>query len=179
MLVEITGRGAHHSAHFADLDRLLPRFLQMADTHGHVDAFIGHVDHAVDQQGVDIHQGKAVQVIAQHWRHIQLAEQHRRGHRQVPTGDGITACRGFFSFIQFGEDTPTIFQVTLTGLGQVQAAGGACQQLSADALFHGGDGPGHARRRSVQAARSSGEALLLGHREKHLHFMKSVHRRSL
>jgi len=60
--VEIAGRRTHHSPHFTDLDRLLPRLLQMADTHGHVDTFVDHVHHAIDQQSVDVHQRKTIEV---------------------------------------------------------------------------------------------------------------------
>ena len=58
----------------SDLDRLLPRLVQMADTHGHIDALVMQVDHAVHQQGVDRHQRKTVEECPQRWRHrLELA----------------------------------------------------------------------------------------------------------
>ena len=147
----------------------------MADTHRHVNTFVGHIDHPIDQQGVDTHQRKTVQIIPQYRRHIQLAKQYRCGHRQLAARDGVAARRRFLGFVQLGKDASAIVQVTLAGFGQVQAAGGARQQLRADALFHGGNGAGHAGRRRVQAPGGSSEALLLGHGQEHLHFMKSIH----
>ena len=178
VLVEIAGRCADHPAHLSHLDRLLVGLVQMTDAHGHIDAFIGHVDHSIDQQRVDIHQGKLLQIRAQHRGHIQLTEQHRRGHRELAARDRVTARRRVLGLLQLGKNASAIVQVTLARFRQVQAAGGARQQLGADACFHGGDGPGHAGRRGVQAPRGGGKTLLLGHRDEHLHFMESVHRRA-
>lgn len=116
-----------------------------------------------------------VQVLHHQRGDEQLAEQHRRGDAQLAARGGVAAGGGFLRLLQLGEDAPAVFHVALAGLGDVHAAGGAGQQQGADALLQRRHGTGHTGWRHVKAARGGGEALFLGHGEKHLHLLETVH----
>ncbi len=170
-----SGGCTDHPAHLAYSDAVLAAVRQFADAHRHIDAFIHHVRHSVHQQGVDADLWITLQVTHQQRGDEQIAEQHRRSQAQLPPWLGVDAGGRGLGILHLGENASAVLQITLPGFAQVHLAGGAYQQLGADALFEGCHGPGDAGRRQVKAPRSRGEPLLLGDTDEHLHFLKPVH----
>ena len=88
---------------------------------------------------------------------------------------GMAAGSRFFGFFQFGQDTPAILHIALTGLSDMHTAGRPGQQQGANTLLQCRHGAGHAGGRHAQAARGGSKALFFGHSQKYLHLLETVH----
>ena len=160
--VEKIWRGAHHRTNLPDLQRRVIALGQRADAHGHVDALLHHVHHAVDQQRIDLHVRVGVEILGDARNQVQLAEHHRRGHGESSTRAHAATGGQFLGLLQLQQDAPAVFDVALTSLGQAQAAG---QQQRAQTCLQRGDGASDAGRRNAQQLGAAGEALGLGYRQ--------------
>ncbi|MBN7131293.1 hypothetical protein ACP89_03050 [Pseudomonas oleovorans] len=120
--VEKIWRGAHHRTNLPDLQRRVIALGQRADAHGHVDALLHHVHHAVDQQRIDLHVRVGVEILGDARNQVQLAEHHRRGHGESSTRAHAATGGQFLGLLQLQQDAPAVFDVALTSLGQAQAA---------------------------------------------------------
>ena len=177
--VEKIWRGAHHRTNLPDLQRRVIALGQRADAHGHVDALLHHVHHAVDQQRIDLHVRVDVEVMGNTWNQKQLAEHYRRCHGEPPTRAHTATGGQLLGLFQFQQDAPAVLDITLASLGQAQAARAAGQQQRAETCLQRGDGASDAGRRNAQQLGAPGEALGLGHRQQHPHFLKPIHRHRL
>ncbi|MNP14328.1 hypothetical protein D3C76_1066450 [compost metagenome] len=83
-------------------------------------------------------------------------------------------CR-VLGFLHLGENSPTILQISLTGLAQINAARRTREQLCAYSLLQRRDRSGDAGRRQTQTPRRRRKTLLLGDSSEDLHFLEAVH----
>ena len=171
MLLQVSRRAADHSSHLAHQHRVLAAVRQIADTYRNINALLDHAHHPVDQQGIDADLGILLKETDHHRRDVQVAKQHRRGDRQLPTRLRVTARRRRFSFLNVRQNPTAVFQVSLPGLRQVHIARGPNQQLRADTHLQRRHRPSHAGRRQSQPPRRRREALLLGNGGEDVHFL--------
>ena len=173
--IEKGRRGADHRTDLAHLEGMEAAFGELSDADRDIHRFVGQVHQAVDQQRVDRHLAMGGEVLGDQRNQEQFAEHHRRGDRQVSADAQAAAGGQFLRFLDFQKDAPAVLHIAPAGFGQPQAAGIARQQQGAEAFLQGGDGTGRARRRHAQQPGAAGEALRLGHRQQHLHFLEPVH----
>ena len=148
---------------------------QLPDAHGHVDALLHHADHTIHQQRIDRDIGELRQKIHHQWRDKQLTKQYRCGNRQLPTGLGVTARRRVLGFLHLGENSPTIFKITLARLAQMNAARGAREQLRTNTLLQRRDRARDTGGRHAQTPRGRRKPLILCDCGEDLHFLEAVH----
>ncbi|ANI53218.1 hypothetical protein PDR5_14880 [Pseudomonas sp. DR 5-09] len=108
---------------------------QAGDADGHVEAAAHRIDLLVAEHQLQFD----VRVLLMEQRN-QLAqpsqaERHRRVDPQYPAQFTHPVPRPLFGLVQCRNHFPRRFEILGPGLGQVQAAGGALQQLHADGLF--------------------------------------------
>jgi len=90
--------------------------------------------------------------------HEVLADPSHRMHLQLPGRPGMGVAGFGFGFFDVGEDLFAAHQVTLAGLGQGDAPGGAVEQPGLQMGFQVGDRPRHVRGGRIQLRRGSGKA---------------------
>nr|GEU28643.1 serine racemase [Tanacetum cinerariifolium] len=166
---QVGGRRAQHAPHLAHPQCLEAGVGQVADAHGHVDAFVHQVDHAVEEIRRDVHLGIGVEEPHDARHDERFAEQHRRRHRQVTLGPGIDPGRSLVGFGNAGQNAAAVVQVAPARLGQPHVARGALQELDAQLFLQRGNGARDGRRRQVQPPRRPGKACFLARRDKNVH----------
>ena len=107
-------------------------------------------------------------------RHVQLAEQHGRGDRQLPGQRGARVGRRL-QRVQLGEHAPAALEVALPFARHGDGTGRAVEQPHAEPRLERGDGAGDGLGRTPQRAGGLHEAAPAGHGHEHPPFFDPVH----
>jgi hypothetical protein len=108
-------------------------------------------------------------------RHVAAAETGRRGDTQVTTGFHTAGADTRFCIRQVGQQALAVFKKGAAFVGQGDAAGGAREELHAQALFQRIDAPADHRRGDAFGGRRCGEAAFGGHGHEGLELFELVH----
>ncbi len=97
------------------------------------------------------------------------AESRRRGQPEMPLGSARGAGGHLLRLVEIGEYPADAGEIARSRLGEAEAPRGAVEKPHAQALFEGGDGAGHGRRRKMQEPGGPSEAARLHHGGEELH----------
>ncbi|MNP40894.1 hypothetical protein D3C76_1345640 [compost metagenome] len=104
-----------------------------------------------------------------------LADAGHRMHLQLPGRTGMRVAGLGFGFLDIGEDLFATHQVTLAGLGQGNAPGGAVEQAGLQMGFKIGDRPRDVGGGRIQVHSRGSKAADLGYATKSTHVLQGVH----
>ena len=173
--------GAAHDdpARLADDARAEAGVVEVADSHGHVDALVDEVDHPVRERELADHGGVAGEELAHQRRHLTPAECAGRRDDEPAHGLAVLGARGPLGLVDGREDPARALEVARARVGERHRAGGPLEQADGEALLERGAEAGDGGPRGAEAARGGGEPAQLGDGDEGGHGVEAVHRRSL
>ena len=107
--------------------------------------------------------------------HMACAELDRHGDRQFAARRVIFARRAPFGLVEVGDNPPCGFDIIAPGIGELDVAAGADEEVGAEMSLEFGDLAADAGERRIQLAAPRGQAARVDDRQNHPHGVKTIH----
>ena len=147
----------------------------MRETNRGIHAFVDDVDDAIEQEQSNARVRMSGEIGVDEGPHVQRPEPDGGGDGEeaLRLGDGFVF--PLFGFGERAKNAPADGEIALAGLRELEHAGRANEQGTAESRLERGDGPGNGGDRASERARCAREAALVDSGDEGFHAIEAIH----